>query len=158
MTLHIEDMAKEIYSELGPGYSERVYHNAIEVYLRELKMNYESERNILVYYKGHVVGEVRADIVINGRTVLELKVVKALNEQCEIQARNYLRLTGLRVAYLINFPPYCDREVEVRKIEIGPSEEELSSEFGKILAHHRSVSGDLEPLLTRDRELRLDEI
>jgi GxxExxY protein len=154
----IENLMKEIYTELGPGHSERVYHNAVEVILREKNIKYESERIIPVVFRGHVIGNVRADIIVDGRCILEFKTIRTLGDGAEIQARNYLRLTGLRVAYLINFPPYCDREVEVRKIEIGPSEEELSSEFGKILAHHRSVSGDLEPLLTRDREPRLDEI
>ena len=56
MKIRIEDMMKEIYAELGPGYSERVYHNAIEVRLRELKAMYESERIIPIYYRGHVIG------------------------------------------------------------------------------------------------------
>jgi GxxExxY protein len=158
MKIRIEDMMKEIYAELGPGYSERVYHNAIEVRLRELKAKYESERIIPIYYRGHVIGNLRADIIIDGRIVLEFKTIKTLTDGAELQAHNYLRLTGLRKAYLVNFPPYCDREVEVRKIEIGSSEEERETEFGKILAHHRSVSGDLAPLLTRDHEPRPNEI
>jgi GxxExxY protein len=142
MKIRIEDMMKEIYAELGPGYSERVYHNAIEVRLRELKAMYESERIIPIYYRGHVIGNLRADIIINGKIVLEFKTIKTLTDGAELQAHNYLRLTGLRKAYLVNFPPHPGREVEVRKIELGPSEEELESEFGKILEHHQSVSSD----------------
>ena len=142
MKIRIEDMMKEIYAELGPGYSERVYHNAIEVRLRELKAKYESERIIPIYYRGHVIGNLRADIIIDGRIVLEFKTIKTLTDGAELQAHNYLRLTGLRKAYLVNFPPHMGREVEVRKIELGPSEEELESEFGKILVHHRSVTSD----------------
>ena len=142
MKIRIEDMMKEIYAELGPGYSERVYHNAIEVRLRELKAKYESERIIPIYYRGHVIGNLRADIIIDGRIVLEFKTIKTLTDGAELQAHNYLRLTGLRKAYLVNFPPHPGRGVEVRKIELGPSEEELESEFGKILAHHRSVTSD----------------
>jgi len=50
--IDIEDMMKEVYSELGPGYSERVYHNAVEVILREKGIPYESERHILVRFRG----------------------------------------------------------------------------------------------------------
>jgi len=142
MKIRIEDMMKEIYAELGPGYSERVYHNAIEVRLRELKAKYESERIIPIYYRGHVIGNLRADIIIDGRIVLEFKTIKTLTDGAELQAHNYLRLTGLRKAYLVNFPPHPGREVEVRKIELGPSEEERETEFDKILAHHQSASSD----------------
>lgn len=138
---------KEIYDELGPGHSERVYHNAVEVMLREKNIMYESERIIPVMFRGHVIGNVRADIIIDGRCVLEFKTIRTLGDGAELQAHNYLRLTGLNLAYLINFPPLPDREVEVRKIVRGPSEEELETEFGRILDHHRSVSAGLKPIL-----------
>jgi len=54
--IDVEQMVRDVYSELGPGYSERVYHNAMEVILREKKVPYESERHILVNFRGHVVG------------------------------------------------------------------------------------------------------
>jgi len=112
----IEDLAKQIYSQLGPGYSERVYHNAMEVLLRSKGIPYESERIIPIPFEGHVIGNLRADIIINKETVLEFKTIKTLNESAEVQGHNYLRLTGLKTAYLINFPPFQNREVEVRRI------------------------------------------
>ena len=115
----IEDLAREIYSQLGPGYSERVYHTAMEVLLREKGVPYESERIIPIPFKGHVIGNLRADIIINNETVLEFKTIKTLNDAAELQGNNYLRLTGLKTAYLVNYPPHPGREVEVRKIQIG---------------------------------------
>src|SRR6056300_191882 len=112
--MEIEAFAREIYSQLGPGYSERVYHNAMEVLLRENGISYESERIIPIPFKGHVIGNLRADIIINNEIVLEFKTIKTLNEAAELQGQNYLHLTGLKVAYLVNFPPFPDREVEVR--------------------------------------------
>ena len=112
----IEDLCKEIYSQLGPGYSERVYHNAMEVLLRSKGINYESERIIPIPFNGHVIGNLRADIIINNETILEFKTIKTLNESAEVQGHNYLRLTGLKTAYLINFPPFQNRDVEVRCI------------------------------------------
>lgn len=140
-------MVEEIYAELGPGHSERVYHNAAEVYLREKKVPYESERHILVHFRGHVVGDLRADIIIDGRIILELKAVQTLGKAVECQAHKYLDLTGLKTAFLVNFPPIPGREVECRKIERGPSEEELERDFGRMLDHHRTVSADLTRLL-----------
>ena len=146
-SINIEDMMKEIYSELGPGYSERVYHNAAEVYLREKRVPYESERHILVRFRGHVVGQLRADIIIDSNTILELKAIKTLTDGMEQQVQKYLDLTGCSRGYLVNFPLQPGREVEVRKIEVKSSEGELSRAFDKMYEHHRNVSADLTQLL-----------
>ena len=69
----VEELATEIYSQLGPGYSERVYHNAMEVLLRSKNIPYESERVVPIPFNGHVIGNLRADIIINNETVLEFK-------------------------------------------------------------------------------------
>lgn len=118
MNTDIESLAKEIYSLLGPGYSERVYHNAMEVMLRNLGVHYESERVVPIPFKGHVIGNLRADIIIDNHTVLEFKTIKTVNDAAELQAQNYLHLMGLKTAYVINYPPFPNREVEIRKIVI----------------------------------------
>jgi len=139
----IEELAREIYSQLGPGYSERVYHNAMEVLLRERGIRYESERIIPIPFKGHVIGNLRADIIINNETVLEFKAIKTLNEAAELQGRNYLHLTGLKTAYLVNYPPHSDREVEVRKIQSLPLGGELGRVPDKTFEILHTVSVDL---------------
>ena len=116
MEVNVYDLANEIYTTLGPGDSERVYHNAMEVILREKGIHYESERIIPILFKGHVIGNLRADIVINRSIILEFKTIKNLNESTEIQAHNYLNLTGLETAYLINFPPTLNAPVEIKKV------------------------------------------
>jgi len=100
----------------------------MEVLLRERGIQYESERVITIPFKGHVIGNLRADIIINNETVLEFKTIRTLNDAAELQARNYLRLTGLKMAYLVNYPPHPGREVEVRRIQVEPLEGE--SELG----------------------------
>tara|TARA_B100000287_G_scaffold109352_1_gene101644 strand:- start:594 stop:986 length:393 start_codon:yes stop_codon:yes gene_type:complete len=114
--IDIEGIVNEVYDLLGPGFSERVYHNAMEVILRERNIPYESERIVLITFKGHVVGNLRADMVINNSFILEFKTIKTLNESAEIQGHNYLRLTGLEKAYLVNFPPHLGRRAEIRCI------------------------------------------
>jgi len=117
--IHIEALAKRIYTQLGSGYSERVYHNCMEVVLRKEGIQYESERIIPIYFEGHVVGNLRGDIIINNEIVLEFKAVKTLNEVMESQVRNYLRLTQLKTGYLINFPLQPGQGVEIRRIDLG---------------------------------------
>jgi GxxExxY protein len=101
----INKMVADIHMALGAGHSERVYHNAFEVSLRELNIPYESERHVPIYYKHHVVGTARADIIVRRTTVLELKTVKSLNDIMIAQAKKYLTQLNLTSAYLINFPP-----------------------------------------------------
>lgn len=157
MKWDIEQLLKEVYYELGPGYSERVYHNAVEVILRENRISYESERHILVTFRGHVVGQLRADIIIDDSIILELKAIKSLTDGMELQAQKYLDLTGLRTAYLVNFPLQPGREVEIRKFALGPSKGELSRVFDKMRDHHHTVSADLTPLLPGVRGLSSSE-
>jgi GxxExxY protein len=130
--MNVEELAKEIYSDLGPGYSERVYHNAMEILLREKGIPYESERIVLIKFRGHVIGNLRADMIIDNKYILEFKIIKSLNEAAELQGENYLHLTGLKTVYLVNFPPSRGREVEIRKIEVGPLEEEFEINSDKI--------------------------
>ena len=114
--MDVENLATCIYDTLGPGYSERVYHNAMEIVLREKNVPYESERIIPIHFHGHVIGNLRSDIIIDKSIILEFKAVKTLNEHADIQGYNYLRLTGIRTGYLINFPPVKNGSVEIKKI------------------------------------------
>jgi|TARA_B110000444_G_scaffold112049_1_gene105693 GxxExxY protein len=125
--MDIEKIVDEIFTTLGPGYSERVYHTAVEVMLREHHVPYESERNIQIPFKGHIIGYLRADIIIDNSTILEFKTIKTLNEAVEMQGLNYLKLTGLQTAYLINFPPFRGARVEVKKICIENDDKEKIS-------------------------------
>ena len=103
----IRRIAEDIWTRLGPGYSESVYHSAFEVALRDRGWYYETERIVPVYYRGQNVGHVRADLIVDKHTVIELKSISRLNSVCRIQIRNYMKLLGLHKGYLINFP---DRE------------------------------------------------
>ena len=104
MEERLRTISDDIWTSLGPGYSESVYHCAFEVALRKRNMPYETERIVPVYYKDQNVGHVRADLIIERKTVVELKSVSKLNETYRIQTRNYLTLLGLSQGYLINFP------------------------------------------------------
>lgn len=117
----IHEYVKEIYALLGPGFSERVYHNALEIILRENGISYETERIIPIVFKGHTIGNLRADIIIEKTTVVELKSVKTITDAMVYQARNYLKLLNLTEAYLVNFPPTQSAEPEVIRVTLNSS-------------------------------------
>jgi GxxExxY protein len=102
--IHMENLAKIIYQSLGPGYSESMYHRAFEVLLRKDGIQYETERIVPIVFEGHTIGNLRIDLIVEGTIIVELKAIAKLNEAAKIQAKNYLKLTGLPKAILINFP------------------------------------------------------
>ena len=95
--------AFEVYRELGYGILERVYQRAMQVELCQRGLKAETESSIDVHYKGVVVGEYRADLLVNGAVIVELKAAKAYMPDDEPQLLNELRGTGLKVGLLINF-------------------------------------------------------
>jgi GxxExxY protein len=102
--VNMEELAKIIYQSLGPGYSESMYHRAFEVLLRKEGIQYETERIVPIVFEGHTIGNLRIDLIVEGTIIVELKAIAKLNEAAKIQAKNYLKLTGLPKAILINFP------------------------------------------------------
>ena len=97
------ECAKRIRRQLGPGFLEKVYKNAMVVELRKLKLNFETEKLIQVLYDGIVVGEYRTDIIVDGRLILELKATQDLSIANEVQLVNYLTSTQIDDGLLINF-------------------------------------------------------
>ncbi len=80
----------QVHNELGFGFSEKVYESALEVLLTELGMTVERQKEICVYYNGKVVGEYKADMIVNGVVLLELKSVEKLIDAHDAQVLNYL--------------------------------------------------------------------
>ena len=99
----IIECAKRIRRQLGPGFLEKVYKNAMVVELRKLKLNFETEKPIQVLYDGIAVGEYRTDIIVEGKLILELKATQDLSIANEVQLVNYLTSTQIDDGLLINF-------------------------------------------------------
>ncbi len=95
--------AMNIRRHLGPGYLESVYKNAMLVELKKHSLTFEVEKPINVYYDGVLVGEFKADIIVEDFLILELKAVQSLHMAHEIQLVNYLTATGIDNGLLINF-------------------------------------------------------
>ena len=93
----------EVFRELGYGFLEKVYQRAMKVELELRGLKAEIETDIQVLYKSRVVGDYRADILVNGCVLVELKVSPAIDSRDEAQILNELKATGIKVGLLINF-------------------------------------------------------
>lgn len=90
--------------ELGCGFLERVYQDALEMEFRLRNIPYEREKEIQIMYKGKPLGEpYRADFVCYGKIIVELKAVKEIEDVFRAQILNYLRATKMKLGYLVNF-------------------------------------------------------
>ena len=99
----IKDAAYEVRLNLAPGFLESVYQNALICELRSRGLKAEKEVPIPVKYKGYVVGDFRADILVNDSVIIELKSVREITTLHEAQLVNYLIATGTDYGYLINY-------------------------------------------------------
>jgi len=93
----------EVHRILGAGFLEAVYEAALahELSLRDIRS--ERQKRLPVHYKGQLIGDYIADVVVEDQVILELKAISKLNPVHEAQAHNYLAATGLRLAILLNF-------------------------------------------------------
>jgi GxxExxY protein len=113
----ITELAEEVFSNLKCGLSERVYHNAMEVQLRERGIPYETERIIPIMFKDHVVGFVRADLLVNKSIVVELKSTSKIKQEHIDQCGRYMKLLGYPEGIVINFPD-SGTKIEVTEVAL----------------------------------------
>ena len=95
----------EVDLSIGYGFLEKVYANSLAQELR--RMGYLVEREVLihVYYKGEIVGEYYADLLVDGKVIIETKAAKELAPEHEAQLLNYLRATPYEIGIVLNFGP-----------------------------------------------------
>src|SRR3972149_5797423 len=92
-----------VHTELGYGFSEKVYQKAYGIALREDGMKVDEQVPIKVYFHGQLVGEFFTDMLINDVILLELKSASAILDEHEAQLLNYLKSTDIEVGYVLNF-------------------------------------------------------
>jgi len=93
-----------VHSELGPGFSERIYHNALELALKKEKLSYKRENEYKVSYQNVPVGNFKADLVIQDKVIVELKSLAGnIPKIFESQIISYLKASELNVGLLVNF-------------------------------------------------------
>ncbi len=102
----------DVYNELGYGFLESVYRNALKIALSEKGLQVATEVSVPVFFRGQNVGDFRADVVVNGCILLELKTAGAIVVAHEAQLLNYLRATTLELGLILNF----GRKPQVRRL------------------------------------------
>lgn len=95
--------AMEVHKILGPGFLESVYQTALEKELTLRGIPFQHQVELPVSYKGEVVGLYKADLLVDGKVIVEIKGISRLNASHQAQALHYLASTGLELAILINF-------------------------------------------------------
>jgi GxxExxY protein len=93
----------EVYNELGYGFLEKVYQNAMYFELKSLGYKVEAQKQIKVYYKKQLVGEYYSDLLVEDKVIVELKATELLMNAHVAQIMNYLKGTPIEVGLLLNF-------------------------------------------------------
>jgi GxxExxY protein len=93
----------DVCNELGGGFLESVYKEALAVTMTECGLRFEREPRILVYFRGHPVGTFRPDFIVEGAVIIEAKAARAIDPAHEAQLLNYLSATDKEIGLLLNF-------------------------------------------------------
>jgi GxxExxY protein len=104
----------EVSKELGAGFLESVYQNALMIALQGKGLTLEREHPLAVLFRGQIVGQFYADIFVEDKIILELKAVSELTDVHKAQVINYLKATGIKIGLLINFG---NPKLEYRRFE-----------------------------------------
>jgi len=102
ITYTIRGAVFEVNRVLGPGFLEKVYENALLHEIRSRGLKAESQVPINIHYKGNLVGEYFADIIVEESIIIELKAIAKIEKVHEAQMLNYLKATGIKVGLLVN--------------------------------------------------------
>ncbi len=103
LSYRIIGLAMEVHSNLGPGFLEKVYENALMVLMRREGITAEQQAAVKVMFEGEVVGEYFADILVDNQIILELKAADQITNIHKAQTFNYLKATGHRLGIILNF-------------------------------------------------------
>ena len=103
LTATIIGYAFKVHKALGPGFQEKVYENALRIDLVKHGLRVKQQEPLKVWYGGQVVGDFSVDLLVEDLIIVELKAVRSLAKQHEIQLVNYLTATKMDIGLLINF-------------------------------------------------------
>jgi GxxExxY protein len=106
LTDHIIKQFYDVYNELGFGFLESVYEEALSRALRAAGMRIARQAPVPVNFRGECIAEFKADLLVDGKVIVELKAARTIEPGHEAQLLNYLRATDLQVGLLLNFGPH----------------------------------------------------
>ena len=103
VTEKIIGCAMKVHRFLGPGFPELIYQRALILEFRKMELNFQAEVERSIIYENQIIGKRRLDLIVNDLILLELKAVSELNDACQAQVINYLKVFKLEVGLLLNF-------------------------------------------------------
>jgi len=103
ITKEIIGAAMEVHSQLGCGFLESVYEEALVVELGSRNIEYKRQKDFKVLYKGRCIKQFKCDLIIKQKVLVEIKALTCLSGAEESQVLNYLKASGLKIGLLINF-------------------------------------------------------
>ena len=103
----------DVMNELGSGFLESIYKNALFIAIKEKGLSIEAEKRFEVMFKGRKIGLYVADLIIEGKVIVELKCCESLVGEHQAQLINYLKVSGVLVGLLVNFGK---RKVEYKRL------------------------------------------
>jgi GxxExxY protein len=119
LTGEIIGAAMAVLNELKPGLDEKLYENALVIELAARGLGAEQQRQYPVHYRGHFIGRLVPDLIVDGKVIVDPKVVTAFSDSHIAQMVGYLNITGLQVALLLNFK---EAKLDWKRVVAGPTE------------------------------------
>jgi GxxExxY protein len=113
---HVIGCAFTVLNALGAGFLERVYENALAIEIRTAGLKVVQQFGMKVQYRGVVVGEYFADLIVEDALLVEVKAAKALDSVHHMQCTNYLKASGLHLCLLLNFGR---PRLEIKRVALG---------------------------------------
>ncbi len=93
-----------VHTELGPGFKEKIYHNALKLDFNQDGLKYETEKQFEVYYQNRKVGKLIVDLIVEDIVIVEVKaLIGSFPDVFKYQVLSYLRVSNLKVGLLVNF-------------------------------------------------------
>jgi GxxExxY protein len=116
LTEKIIGSAYKVHSELGPGFNEGIYHNALKIALEENELKYQTEKSFNISFQGKHVGRLKLDLIVEDKVVVEVKALTGnIPTVFELQVLSFLKASGYKVGLLINFG---NQSCQVRRLMV----------------------------------------
>jgi GxxExxY protein len=103
MTYKIIACVMDVHKKPGPGYPEYIYHRALIIEFKLQELDFISDYEIKIYYKGELIGLRKVDFLVDGIIPIEIRAATELSDLNIAQAKNYLEAGGIEIGLLINF-------------------------------------------------------
>ena len=105
LTEKIVGVFHEVYNELGFGFLESVYREAMRIALQQAGLRVKAEVPVQVSFRGRFIGAFRADLIVDGRVVVELQTAESISNAHEAEVLHYLRASAMEIGLVMNFGP-----------------------------------------------------